>query len=75
MIVCSMRGVECSCGPNECKAAPVRAPTVSFRFKDFAAVLAFGAFISLIAFAQLYTENKRLEGVDLVNRELSLWKR
>ena len=73
MIQCHLRGVECSCRPTECKAAPIRSPAVSFRLKDFAAVMAFGAFISLIAFAQLYTENKRLEGVDRVNQEISKW--
>jgi hypothetical protein len=68
-----LRSIECDCQPDQCKAAPVSAPAITFRFKDFAAVLAFGAFISLIAFAQLYTENKRLEGVDKVNQEIVKW--
>jgi hypothetical protein len=74
MISCSMRGVECDCPLSLCKAAPVTAPVFLPKKRDYFAVYAIAiVVVGSIAVAQLYTENKRLDGVDKVNQEIVKW--
>jgi hypothetical protein len=69
-----MRGVECDCPPSLCKAAPASAPVFLPKLRDFIALFAFATFMSLIAFASLWTENQRLMAQDQIDQEIS-WQR
>ncbi|NTG48620.1 hypothetical protein G6M04_14600 [Agrobacterium rhizogenes] len=77
MIHCHLRGVECDCRQNECRAAPAKAaPLITFTAKEqFFAMAMLTLFMISISYWALSSANEAYRKQALINQEDLAWKR
>lgn len=76
MIPCSMRGVECSCDPSECRSAPPKpiAHAIIPTWRDQFAVCVFFGVVTGIAFFGVMASQEGYQKItDLINQENVSW--
>ncbi|NTG86157.1 hypothetical protein G6L15_08360 [Agrobacterium rhizogenes] len=71
MIHCHLRGVECDCRPNECRAAPAKAaPLINFTAKEqFFAMAMLTLFMISISYGAFSSANEAYRKQALINQE------
>jgi hypothetical protein len=70
MTRCDLRNLECSCSPDECRAAPPRspAPTRSASVRDRLVVIVFGTVMALLAAGFIHALDREGRQIETARR-------